>query len=323
MEKLNNDIELLKQQRKILINKINKEQSDYNISHQKLEEMLLEKKLILNDKLTKMENDFMIKFNEKKTKLNKTLDKRNNRKNKLNKKKNKNNIGTQTITTKTYNSIEIQTEVFEEPKKEIDYTSYNHCSSIINNIFDNMFKQEMSIQCNLIEEHKIEAIKKTLNIPNSTIKNDFYILDYFKKIDPKKNKKQNKVSYINENLDIRFKRNMLGVLDTNNDIYNIQFSSVFTSNILINIYSENEYLFEIFYTFHPTKDNIFGIFSKKLGINVRKSINFPLKSKYNITLTNKNNDYKLFFNDKLIVPFSLKQYIKFFTSSANFNIIYN
>lgn len=324
-EKLVNDIKQLKTQKRLLINQINKVQTEYDNKYKEQEAIIAEK---LQKKYNEMEAK-MLKAHELKmkkdiAKLEKEM-KRNNRRearqNKKNKVKTSRTIATQTDAHKVIKTTEMSVQT--EPEKKIEPKVFSLCNNILQNTIDNMFKKEISIQCNLIEEQKIEAIERTTTKQSSNIDNDYYILSYFKMIDRKAAKKVKNICYINENLDIRFKRDMLGVLDTDNDIYNITFSSKFMCPINVIFYSDKEQLVTLNYSFFQNKQNVFTIVSNKRKELSRKTFDIPLKSVYTLRLSGNNNVYNVYFNDSHIGEIKLNKEFKYFISNANFNIIYN
>jgi len=323
-DKLTTDIKQLKTQKRLLINQINKIQSEYNNKYIEQEAAIAEK---LQNKYNKIEakllKDHETKMKSLIAKQEKDM-KRTNRREARQTKKNKVKTS-KTIATQTDSSIVKTTEISiqTEPEKKVNPKVFSLCNNILQNTIDNMFKKEISIQCNLIEEQKIEAIERTTTNQSSNINNDYYILSYFKLIDRKSTKKLNKVCYINENLDIRYKRDMLGVLDTNNDIYNITFSSKFMGPINICLYSEKEHLATLVYTFFQNKQNVFTIVSNKKKELARHTFDIPLKSVYEIKMSGNNNIYNIHFNNQHMGEINLNKEIKYFFSNANFNIIYN
>ena len=92
-------------------------------------------------------------------------------------------IATQTDEEKIIETVSMSIQTDEE--KVIDPVIYSVCNSVIQKCIDNIYKEDMSIQCNLIEEYKIEQIERTTTTQSSDIHNDFYILSYFKIIDRK------------------------------------------------------------------------------------------------------------------------------------------
>jgi hypothetical protein len=180
-----------------------------------------------------------------------------------------------------------------------------------------------SVQCNIINnenENKNKNKKKT-----SKINIDHYLISFFKKIE-RHNKDIKKVCYINSNNETEFKRFMLGVLDTNDDIYNIKFRGNFMGDINFKFYSHNKELFQINYDYkHPqSKDNLFSIYSKiDKNMLFKKRFKYNLKEQYEIKLEGCNHKYSIFFNNKKLKDIELQEDIMFFTSNSNFKIIFS
>jgi len=303
-------------------------------------------------KLQKKYNGFeakMKKLTEKQEKINKRENKREARKSKVNHEKdnikltkkiqiqekviqdseNKYNILEQKYNelllksnTQEEQIIQLQNDLNQRGEK-VDLESYNICRDVIYSCIDNICKLDMSVQCNLIEEEKFAHIEKATSTQSSKIDNDYYILKYFKTIDKAQNKRIKQVCYINENMDIRYRREMLAVLDTDNDIYKMICQSKFKGSVCIRMYSSKQYILSINYYFSQKKQNIFEIVDNR-GKRLHKStFDIELNSVYKIEINGFNSVYKIKFNDKLKAEITLEQELKYFTSNANFNVIYN
>lgn len=323
--KIKEDIKQLKIQKRLLINQVNKVQVEYENKYKEEEQKITIK---LEKKYKDMEAAMKKKHETEMNKLKKKLDKEARRSNRREarhtkkiKKTNTISIATQTDQEPTIEKKELSTQTEKENK--INPKSLLICNDIIQNCIDTIYRQDMSIQCNLIEEHKIEQIERTTLNQSSNINNDFYILSYFKTIDRKNAKKVNQICYINENLNIRFKRTMLGVLDTDNDVYNINFSSSFMNPISIRFYTENTFLFVIDYLYYPKSQNWFHITGPNNKLYYKTTYDLNLKENYKIMMIGNNNKYKIYFNEQFMYEVDLKKEIKYFMSNSNFNIIYN
>jgi len=324
-DKIKEDIKQLKTQKRLLINQVNKVQTEY-VNKYKEEEQKMQAKL--EKKYNEMESMMKKRHETEMNKLKQKIEKesrRTNRREARNKKKVKKNntvsVATQTDSEPIIEKNTISTQTEEE--KKVNLKTYLMCNDILQNCIDKIYREDMAIQCNLIEEHEIEQIERTTTNQSSNINNDLYILSYFKTIDRKNTRKINQMCYINENLNIRFKRTMLGVLDTDNDIYNISFSSTFMNPINIRFYTEKEFIFSINYLYYTNKQNIFNIVGQKNKNYFKNTFDIDLKSIYTIRMVGNNNKYKIFFNDKFYYEIDLKTEIKYFVSNSNFNIIYN
>ena len=164
----------------------------------------------------------------------------------------------------------LQNELNERGEK-VELGVYNICRDVLNNCIDKIQKVDMSVQCNLIQEEKLAHIEKATSVQSSKIDNDYYILKYFKTIDRAQNKRVKSVCYINENMDIRYRREMLAVLDTDNDIYKMIFQSKFKGSIHIRMYSAKQHVINVNYHFSQKKQNIFEILTNRNKILHKKT----------------------------------------------------
>lgn len=351
-DKIQADIKSLKIQKRLLINQVNKTKKEYDNIYKEKE---LEIKNKLEKKYKDMEakaqtehNKIIKKLTEQQEKINKRANKRDARRNKTNPKENeklnkiikeqveklkekKNQLKQKEKENKDLlMKLKEQENIYNELKNElkergekVNLKTFGICRDVIQNCIDKVCKKDMSVQCNLVQEEKLAHIEKATTIQSSNINNDHYIISYFKTIDRKNNKRINKVCYINENMDIRYRREMLAVLDTDNDIYKMIFKSKFKESICIRLYSEKQYMAIISYNFNQSKQNVFCITSYKGEEFGRIPIDIELNSEYRIEINSYNSIYSVKFNGELIGEIKMEKEIKFFTSNANFNVIYN
>ena len=116
---------------------------------------------------------------------------------------------------------------------------------------------------------------------------------------------------------------MLAVLDTDNDIYKMICQSKLKSSIHIRMYSEKQYVLSINYHLNQKKQNIFEILDNRNKRLHRSTFDIDLDSVYKIEINGYNSVYKVKFNGILKAEIPLPQELKYFTSNANFNVIYN
>ncbi len=293
----------IKQQTKLEINKLNKLVNDYK-----------NKEKNLDTEYKKREENLNKNFQEKQTKLNAKLNKREARKIKKIKKKITKTLSTQTDTTKV-EMKSIQTEQYLNPVLQ-DFTIVKQS---IQNTIDKFLTpntSEISTQCNLTKD---KIVKKSSN--NFDI--DFYLLSYFRKID-RDNRSIKSVVHIDENTEVKYRRNMLGALDTNEDIYKMLFTEQYCGDISIRFYSSQEELFSIKYLHKHKMSNQLLIRSKKYKkINGNNNkINMKFREFYKIELEGSNGKYMIKFNGKDILEINIDKEIKFFCSNSNFKMIY-
>ena len=303
-------------------------------------------------KLQKKYNAFeakMKKAEEKQAKMNKRDNKRQARKSKVNHEKDnvkltkknqiqekviQDGVNKYNILEQKYNELLLKSNIQEEQViqfqkdlsqrgEKVDLESYNICRDVIYSCIDKMCKVDMSVQCNLMEEEKFAHIEKATTTQSSKIDNDYYILKYFKTIDKAQNKRVKQVCYINENMDIRYRREMLAVLDTDNDIYKMICQSKFKGSVNIRMYSAKQFVLSINYYFQQKKQNIFEILDNRSKRLHRSTFDIDLDSVYKIEIDGYNSVYKIKFNGTQKAEIKLDQELKYFTSNANFNIIYN
>lgn len=206
------------------------------------------------------------------------------------------------------NNKEIQTEEIID-KKEIINKSIQTEKIILEN-------NNKSIQCKIIEKKIIKETNK-LNM-------DSYLIGFLKRLD-RNNKDLKKVCYISSDIETNFKRFMLGVFDTKDDIYSITFKGNFMGDINIKFYTSNKELFQISYDYrHPQhKDNLFSIISKiDRNMLFKKRFKYDLKQQYEIKIEGNNSNYNIYFNNKKLTNIKIPNDIMFFTSNSNFKIIY-
>jgi hypothetical protein len=326
-DKLNDDIQGLKKQKRLLINQINKTQKEYE---EKIKEEEQKMKLEIEKKYKQMNEEFEKKhqieiklLQDKIKKEEKKVNRRQLRQAKKEKKKIMITKSNQTI-SRDFTEISIQTEI-EEKKPEINPASFSICNDILNKCIDNIFKEDMSIQCNLMEAHKIEQIERTLIKQRSNIDNEYYIIQYFKTIDRKNTTKIKSVAYINEGVDVRHKRTMLAVFDTDDDIYNAIFKGHFVGNINIKFYSKELPLFEFSFKFDIKGKHSYSLTYLKGKFKALKSgfIGKKLNDEYIFKFSTYNGELKVFFDNILIITMPFQDKIKYFISNSNFNITYN
>lgn len=224
-----------------------------------------------------------------------------------------------TNVSKVYKSMSIQTNNIILNNKEIQTENEEEKKEMINKSIQTekiQTENNKSIQCKIIEK-KITEKSNKINI-------DHYFIDFFKKID-RNNKDLKKVCYINLGLETEFKRFMLGIFDTKDDIYSIKFKGTFMGDINIKVYTSNKELFQISYDYrHPQyKDNLFSVISKiDKNMLFKKRFKYELKQPYEIKLEGYNNNYDIYFNNKKLTTIKLNDDVMFFISNSNFKIIY-
>ena len=314
VEEISQDIQNLKQQKKILIHNINKLQNNV-----KTEEELINKKL--DEKYKKLEEEYIKKFKIKQQKLEQELfikEKRNKRKQKrtikIKKTKNK------TFSTQTENinikEVSIQTETI----KNINPITYSFCKDILNNCIKNLLKKDMSIQCNLSNNKE-----KSLNLIKNKETDDLYMkykISHFKNLSI--NSKINKIINLNENTLTNLKMHMLGLFNSQNEIYNITITNKFLSSMNIRFYNEYTNIFTISYNFITHRHNTFCIKGTNDNpIRISQNHKLKLKSNFIIKLVKTSEGYNILFNKNITENISISEPIKYINcSETELNIIY-
>jgi len=259
-------------------------------------------------------------FQEKQQKINTKLNKREARKIKKIKKKQTKTLSTQTDTIKLEtNSMNIQTEEDLKPVPQ-DFTIIKQT---IQNTIDKFLTPNitnMSTQCDLTED---KTVQKQVVQKSNNFDIDFYLLNFFRRIH-KDNKPIKQILHIDENVEVKYRRDMLGALDTNQDIHKMSFIAQFSGDISIKFYSAQEELFFIQYLHRHKQSNQFIVRSRKYKINGNnKKINMNFREFYKIELEGSNGKYMVKFNGKDILEISIDEEIKFFYSNSNFKMIYS
>ena len=324
--KITEDINALQTQKTALINQTAKLQKKYNGFEAKMKK-LTEKQAKINKRDSKRE--------ARKSKVNHEKDNvKLTKKNLIQERLIQDGVNMYNILEQKYNELLLKSNIQEEQitqfqkdlsqrGEKVDLESYNICRDVINSCIDKMCKVDMAVQCNLFKEEKFAHIEKATSTQSSKIDNDYYILKYFKTIDKAQNKRIKQVCYISENMDIRYRREMLAVLDTDNDIYKMICQSKFKQSVHIRMYSSKQYVLSINYHFQQKRQNIFEILDNRNKSLHRSTFDIKLNSEYKIEIDGFNSVYKIKFNNMLKAEIKLPQELKYFTSTANFNIIYN
>lgn len=190
-------------------------------------------------------------------------------------------IGTQTKSI-SMKSISIQTD---------DTTSnetYYQCRKIAEDLVHKSLSREQGIQCNFINDQ--DPDEKNILVRNSKMNDEFYLMKHFK--NPKY--KTTKVAYINENYVMRFRREMLGVLDMDEDFRYINIDGKLMQSLMFTFYSADAILFNFNYKVIPNeyknkkliirKDILSISNNRKTFKTIRKQM-IPLESQFNLRMT--------------------------------------
>ena len=190
-------------------------------------------------------------------------------------------IGTQTV-QKVSNSISIQTDHVTSNE------TYYQCRKIVEDLVQKSLIKEQGIQCNFIEDQ--DPDEKNIMIRNSKMNDEFYLMKHYK--NPKYN--ISRVAYINENYDMRFRREMLGVLDMDEDFRYINISGKLMHSLLFTFYSANRKLFDFNYKVVPNvyrnkklvakRDFLTISGDRKMFKKINKEL-IPLQDEYNLRIT--------------------------------------
>ena len=252
-------------------------------------------------------------FKDKQDKLNLKKDKREARKIKKIKKKQVKSILVQTES----HIISISTQT--EPLLQKVPRDFAIIKNSIQNSIDKFLApnfNEISIQCNL--ERPVERqIPKT-----NTLSVDFYLLNFFRKLD-RDNAKIKSILHINEDEPKKYRREMFGVFDTQDEIYNMKFEGQYCGDIRLKFYSDREELFFINYTNNQKCSNMLGVHSRKYkNILAQKKINMQFRHFYKIEIKGSDGKYIIFFNGNEILTIKIDAKIQCFASNSNFKVSY-
>ena len=244
-----------------------------------IEKLKSEKRTLIGsyNKEKKLREDF-----EKEVKAFKKQSKRGNR----NSKKSI-SIGTgTTIATQTKpipkKSISIQTDYV--PTNE----SYYQCRKVVEELVNKSLMRDQGVQCNFIADQ--DPNEKNITVRNSKMNDELYLMKHFK--NPKY--QMSRVAYINEDYVMRFRREMLGVLDMDEDFKYINIDGKLMHSLMLTIYSADMKLFDLHYKVVPDikrgkkiikgKDILTISNIRKTFKTIKKNL-IPLQSDYNLRIT--------------------------------------
>lgn len=189
-------------------------------------------------------------------------------------------VGTQTVIPKK--SISIQTDYVASNE------TYYDCRKVVEDLVQKSLMREQCIQCNFIEDQ--DPNEKNIMVRNSKMNDEYYLIKYFR--NPKYN--TSRVAYINENYDLRFRREMLGVLDMNDDFQYINIDGKLMHSIILTFYNLETKLFDFSYKVIPdivrngkskTMKDILTISTNKKIVKTIKQKLIKLQDYYNLRIT--------------------------------------
>ena len=182
------------------------------------------------------------------------------------------------IGTQTFSSLKkaMGTQTNHIPSNE----TYFQCRKVVEDLVKESLKCEQGIQCNFIADQ--DPDEKNIMVRNSKLNDEYYMMKYFKH----KVYKNTRVAYINENYDMRFRREMLGVLDMDDDFNYINIKGKLMHSLMFTFYNAERKLFNINYKINKdkSKDHL-SISNDRKAIKAVKKRLINLQEEYTLSIT--------------------------------------
>ena len=309
-DKLNDDIQSLKKQKRLLINQINKTQVDYE-AKQKEEELKM--KAILEEKYKKMEeemkNEYDAKLNDLKEKLAKE-EKKSNRRNLREKKKIMKIVKPKTVSRMTQTPSVATVEIALQTDVEEKTTT-----------------QEMSTQCDMMVRTRdtLDIVEEITESVTSELDTEFYVIQYIKAIDTRKNRPTlSKAYYLSSNTETLHYPSSVCIFNSTPNTVTI--SGTFRSDLYFAFFTGKQGFVRILYTHARKKSNTLAIMNdsgsgKSVVCNTK--IDKNTLEDYKVTMSIRNGTIEIYFDNVLQGSFESDQTPTFFISSSNTTISCN